>query len=481
MKPADLGENMKDNYKDYGTIHSGGGDVASPRIHDEDGNESWLPLKGPWSYQFDGSGPYMLRSSASVSTNSNSSGSAIASNTTNALLGVSVFSVPYLFAKSGVLGGSILIIVVSRLAFETVRILLIAQRALYQRTGVVKTYPEIVADLLGKHWSPVVKLATIVSCLGACTSFVVFFVQLCGQLFDLSRERAIGLACISLTLLSWIRTFRELALLTTIGVCAVTASVCIILYDGYVQLTVDTTVDDAVYFQPPPSSFADTTSSATGLGSYIPFHHEFIYPPLVVSSALNMLGPATFIFTIHYCVLAMGGEALLEDPWPLLNSRRSSCLQEYYPVGSSSGGSKFQDYQAIMGYDGVDIDDDVDIDDGDIGVGGTSNSSSSKSNSISSSDPLVGPLAKAFVFATVLICVMGIGGMILFESVKFPKASDNSIVIGCEVRVCRNAVFNVADTWPRNLMGLVLCGTILLNYTLLLVPAREHTECAVLR
>jgi hypothetical protein len=52
---------------------------------------------------------------------------------------------------------------------------------------------------------------------------------------------------------------------------------------------------------------------------------------------------------------------------------------------------------------------------------------------------------------------------------------------GCEARVCQNVVFNVRDMLPRDLMGLVLCLTIVLNYTMLMVPAREHVEGAVLQ
>ena len=52
----------------------------------------------------------------------------VIANTMNALLGVSIFAMPWGFAMSGIVGGFLVIIFVSLLAFETVRVLLVAQR-----------------------------------------------------------------------------------------------------------------------------------------------------------------------------------------------------------------------------------------------------------------------------------------------------------------------------------------------------------------
>jgi hypothetical protein len=308
------------------------------------------------------------------------SSATILSNTTNALLGVSVFSVPLLFLKSGVLGGIILVVLVSCFAFETVRVLLVAQRALYQRTGVVKTYPQIVADLLGDHWSPIVKLATIVSCMGACTSLVVSFAQLCCSVFGMARERALVLVFCLLTLLSWVRSYRELGMLTTIGVLTVVFSVYIILFDGSFELA-SYNVDDIV-----PGSYPWSFSS---------FHHPAVDLPLVRPSVMTVVGPTAFIFTIHYCVLAMGSEALLENPWAMLNSRRNSRMSA---ASELMGGSA----SAVDGEIGGDDDDDDEF-----GAG--------------EQNPLIAPLQTAYIFATVINCIMGIGGVWLFQSASFVR------------------------------------------------------------
>ena len=88
----------------------------------------------------------------------------VIANTMNALLGVSIFSMPWGYTQSGVLGGSILLIIIGLLSFETARILLVSQKLLFQRTGDIKSYPEIAALTMGSYWSSIVSSATVISC-----------------------------------------------------------------------------------------------------------------------------------------------------------------------------------------------------------------------------------------------------------------------------------------------------------------------------
>ena len=87
------------------------------------------------------------------------------------------------------------------------------------------------------------------------------------------------IAVFPLILLSWIRSFQELTLFTIAGMIALIASLCIILIDGY-RNTTDQSVGSTPLFLP-------------------------------LRSSLNFLGPATFCYTIHYCVLAIGAEGLI--------------------------------------------------------------------------------------------------------------------------------------------------------------------------
>ena len=61
-------------------------------------------------------------------------------NTMNALLGVSLFAMPWGFTQSGICGGTLLVIVIGMLSFETARILLLAQQHVFERTGHIHTY-----------------------------------------------------------------------------------------------------------------------------------------------------------------------------------------------------------------------------------------------------------------------------------------------------------------------------------------------------
>lgn len=224
----------------------------------------------------------------------------IVSNTMNGLLGVSIFAIPWGFAMSGLIGGIIIVLTVSWLAFETVRILLIAQKALYRTTGTVYTYPELAVELLNNQiWSPVVKCATIVSCLGCCTSYIIFFNDLYVQLFDVSHLQATLTVGVPLILLSWIRTYKELAIFTLIGVCSIITSVFVIVWDGYMHYHEQNSDHTG-------SNSSDASSDTTPL---------LVLPLLLPHTMMQFVGPATFIFTLHYCILAMGSEMLLQQPW----------------------------------------------------------------------------------------------------------------------------------------------------------------------
>lgn len=204
----------------------------------------------------------------------------IIANTMNALLGVSIFAMPWGYLQSGIVGGSFLVIIVCFLSFETARILLIAQRRLYDRTGVIKSYPEIAGLTLGEPlWSSVVTIATIISCIGGCIGYLIFLGETVGQLFSISLLSSILLTTIPLILLSWIRSFKNLTVFTVTSVVAIVLAVIAIIYDGTVRMK---------------GPVEDT--------------------PMITSvpSTLRFLGPATFLFTIHYCVLSMGAETLHE-------------------------------------------------------------------------------------------------------------------------------------------------------------------------
>ena len=201
-------------------------------------------------------------------------------NTATALLGASMFSLPWAFQQTGVIGGSIVLLIVACVAGETARMLLIAQRAIFERTGAILRYPEIAEEILGHvNWAHFVRTATIISCLGGCCGYMIFLGQVSEQLLSLSYETAVYALALPLILVSWIRSFHELSFFTTVGVLAIVCSVAAILYGGYSQK------------DPHMFDFSD-------VNLFIP------------GATFQFIGVVTFTFTIHYCVLSMGEEVL---------------------------------------------------------------------------------------------------------------------------------------------------------------------------
>lgn len=198
-------------------------------------------------------------------------------NILNALLGVSIFAMPWGFVQSGIFGGIFVLFFVAFLSYDTAKVLLKTQRILFYKTGHVYSFPEICSNILGPVFSPIVKVATCISCLGGCAGYLIFLGELCSQLFSVSFTHAVLISVLPLTLVSWIRTFKELSVITVLGVFSLVISVLAILYDGSFNQVAN--FNDLVLLRP--------------------------------ESFLEFVGPVTFLFTIHYCVLSMGSEALV--------------------------------------------------------------------------------------------------------------------------------------------------------------------------
>jgi amino acid permease len=201
-------------------------------------------------------------------------------NTATALLGASMFSLPWAFQQTGVIGGSAVLLLVALVAGETALLLLMAQRAIFERSGRILRYPEIAEEILGhEHWATFIRTATIISCIGGCCGYMIFLGQVSEQLLSLPYSTALYGLALPLILVSWVRSFEELSFFTIIGVFAIVCSVVAILYGGYKQ-------NDPLLFD-----FSDVV----------------LFDP---GAAFQFIGVVTFTFTIHYCVLSMGEEVL---------------------------------------------------------------------------------------------------------------------------------------------------------------------------
>lgn len=409
----------------------------------------------------------------------------VLSNTSNALMGVSIFAVPWGFGQAGLFGGIFILFIVSYVSFETARAMLLVQRLLFQHTDRVYSYPEMAGLALGPHWVSVVKCATVISCIGGNIGYTIFLGQISSQLFGISFDRTVCFLCIPLTLLSWIRSFRDLTIFTVIGVVAISVSIFAIIYDG--------------------------TQSSNALS----WREDLDKVPLFLPSTIfNMLGPSTFMFTIHYCILSMGQEALKESrltsdvsfvPQSIIDgdvevdksSTSPSSPSKERIVGADSSKSLISrtfvtklDSQSVM----ENMESSLLLSSG-VGGGGGSPVSSSRSagvydndgangntniNSKASFTIFVRSLAVSYIISTVLIGTLGVIAYLLFRSSPIVTTVTGGVEPGCEDHVCQNIILNLSQGRVKVVVEASLFLAIIFSYILILAPAREHIERAVL-
>jgi amino acid permease len=288
---------------------------------------------------------------------------AIIVNCLNALFGVALFVMPWGFQESGILGGLIIVSTVSVLSYETARILLLSQKSYYIEQGQIKSYPEIASAALGAKYHYIVQVATVISCLGGCTGYLIFLGQTLGQVFSIPAENVVIIGTLPLVLLSWVRTFSDLSYSTTLGIVAVVASIIALFADGMDHI------------------IGDWTS----------------VPLFIPSKAPNFLGPSTFLFTIHYCILSMGAE--------FLQSKRSMLLHN--DTEDNQGSSISININLLF---------------------------SSLSESI----------AISYVLTTATTVLVGCLGYLMYRNVSLVVDADGIVMPGCEQPVCQNVILNIS-------------------------------------
>jgi len=323
-------------------------------------------------------------------------------NILNTLLGVSLFAVPWGYERSGFIGGTAIIVCVCMACYETIRILLVSQGALFDRTGTTMTYPEMVAHTMPEPMPKVVKAATLISCIGGCIGYLIFCGDVCRIIFGWTELTSVLLSCVPLIGLSWLKGFKELEVFSFVNFCTIIVALAYILIDGVLNV--------------PPSA-------VEGVPLFAPF-----------ANTVQFVGPATFTFTVHYMLVSMGGEYTRREA-----SRPGSPLRS--PLRANYAASQ------------------------------------------DSSHVLLKPLAKSFLIAGTVIVIFGASSFVLFDhgELQYDDKAHDVIRPGCEHVVCQNIVMNLSSSLYRTMLGVVLIPMIFVTYTLLMAPAREHVEDALLQ
>jgi len=320
----------------------------------------------------------------------------------NALLGVSIFAVPWGFERSGFLGGSLIVWAVAYGCYETIRILLVSQGMLFDRTGKTMSYPDMVRETMPEPMPKVVKCATLISCVGGCVGYLIFLSEVCLQLLGWTQTGSVLAACVPLIGLSWLKGFKELEVFSFINFCVIIASLLYVVLDGVLNV------------QP---------AAAEGVPLFAP-----------LPSTMQFVGPATFTFTVHYMIVSMGGEYTAREA-----SRPGS------PLRTPRDGSRRMPE--------------------------------------TTQHVLLKPLAKGFYIAGLVIVIFGAASYILFAHSEVQYDDDHNLHVlpGCEHGVCQNIVMNLSANGTRTVLGLALLPMIFITYTLVMAPAREHVEEALLK
>lgn len=340
-------------------------------------------------------------------------------NLTAAFLGLSIFTTPWGFSQSGVVSGIILTLLISILSYITVCMLLECQMVTYARTNDVKSYADLAQTILHTgansviHYSTVVKVATVVSCIGTCIGYLVFLGELSSVLLGLSHTNCIVLCSLPLIFLSWVRSFNDMANYTIVSLLCILCSLVIVLMDGY------------------HTHYDEWSSSYSASANYIN------------AGILNYVGPVIFSCTVHYYVLSMHSEHIYRR-----HHLARSCSNDYCDVECSSKSNADTFTNATTAYRRC-KDCDAEI-----------------KRSI---------IASFFIFVVVTI-VFGSLGSIFFASSSIVYSSNGSIEPGCDQRVCENILLNLSPFFGKRAIGVSLCIAIVLGFHVMLAPAREHIE-----
>jgi amino acid permease len=203
----------------------------------------------------------------------------VISNVVNAILGVSVFLVPWGFHMSGTVGGALIVCLLAFCSYQTCLAMITVQQKLLVRSGEVHDYMEVVTSCLGPAAGQIVAVATVISCMGASISYLIFLGRLLSSFFDVGFVSVLMMTTPFLLMLAWIRSFHELSIFAGLGTLFVLSTILLICFDNQTERSLSKLIAEA---------------------------------PLFDSQATSFLGPATFLFTVHYCVMAISSEALRE-------------------------------------------------------------------------------------------------------------------------------------------------------------------------
>ena len=330
----------------------------------------------------------------------------------NVLLGVSIFSIPWGYYHSGYVNGSLIVVAVAIMSFETVNMLLEIQRKIYQRTGKILDYSEISNLTLGSNCEILVKVCTIISCIGGCVGYLIFLGEVTSQIFTISRRLS---TIITVALLIFLEMYdmagNILPLITKFGMFSIVTSLISTIIDGSTR--------DQIYHDTPTES-------------------------VVESNYLSILGPCSFLFTIHYCVMQIRTDEIVgANSHAISYNVRDHDILESNPIIDNYSGENSK----IVLPDG---------------------------NNAVYVKPMTKSLTLSYFISVVVILAFGMTGDQLYRNTAHVLDRNGNIRAGCEDKICQNVILNVSNYCIKWVIGSTLGVSVFASYKLLITPAKTY-------
>lgn len=155
-----------------------------------------------------------------------------ASNLFISVVGAGVLGLPYAFRRSGLVQGTIVMVIIATLNLHCMLLLVKCKKKLEATTGVV-TYNEVASHVLGKAGQRIVEVLLILSQSGFCVAYLVFIAQNLAPMTGYRGFYFILGACPVVVALAMLRGVRALAPFSLVADAANVLGIVVVFYDYF--------------------------------------------------------------------------------------------------------------------------------------------------------------------------------------------------------------------------------------------------------
>lgn len=192
-----------------------------------------------------------------------------ASNLFISVVGAGVLGLPYAFKRSGLVQGTVVMVLIAALNLHCMLLLVKCKKRLESTAGVV-TYNEVAATVLGKTGQRIVEVLLILSQSGFCVAYMVFIAQ---NLAPMTGYRGFWFvlgACPVVVSLALLRGVRALAPFSLVADVANILGMIVVFYDYFGAFKQRVEFAEFKSFSNLPFLFGVVIYSYEGIGMILP-------------------------------------------------------------------------------------------------------------------------------------------------------------------------------------------------------------------